>query len=196
MHAISYLHSKGIVHRDLKLDNIMVDGLGTGNINDIRVKLIDFGMSKFTHHGDAKINLRTYAGTLDFMAPEILEGKDYDLNCDIWSMGVITYFMLAGFPPFMGKDDTDLVRKITSCNYEFVDVIWDDYSPEAKQFVQRMLKTNPQQRMLPAVALEHKWLMGENSAKIEYPIHTHVMMNLGSTTNAHVLHYEILILFT
>ena len=143
MHAISYLHSKGIVHRDLKLDNVMIDGLETGDINKIRVKMIDFGMSKFTHHGDTKINLTTYAGTLDFMAPEILEAKDYDLNCDIWSMGVITYFMLAGFPPFMGKDDIDLVRKITSCNYDFEPVIWDEFSPEAKQFIQRMLKINP-----------------------------------------------------
>lgn len=105
MHAISYLHSKGIVHRDLKLDNVMVDGLETGDLNKIRVKLIDFGMSKFTQHGDSKINLTTYAGTLDFMAPEILENKDYDLTCDLWSMGVITYFLLAGFPPFMGKDE-------------------------------------------------------------------------------------------
>ena len=135
MHAISYLHSKGIVHRDLKLDNVMVDGLETGDINKIRVKLIDFGMSKFTRHGDKKINLTTYAGTLDFMAPEILEGQDYDLTCDIWSMGVITYFLLAGFPPFMGKDEVDLVRKIVSCNYNFDDFIWNEFSPDAKTFV-------------------------------------------------------------
>ena len=102
MHAISYLHSKGIVHRDLKLDNVMVDGLETGDPNKIRVKLIDFGMSKFTHHGDSKINLTTYAGTLDFMAPEILEGLDYDLTCDIWSMGVVLYMMMTGNMPFSG----------------------------------------------------------------------------------------------
>ena len=143
MHAISYLHSKGIVHRDLKLDNVMVDGFETGDPNKIRVKLIDFGMSKFTHHGDSKINLTTYAGTLDFMAPEILEGLDYDLTCDIWSMGVITYFLLAGFPPFMGKDETELVRKIISNNYEFDEALWCDFSPDARQFVARMLKTKP-----------------------------------------------------
>ena len=143
MHAISYLHSKGIVHRDLKLDNVMVDGLETGDVNKIRVKLIDFGMSKFTRHGDKKINLSTYAGTLDFMAPEILDGVDYDLTCDIWSMGVITYFLLAGFPPFMGKDEADLIRKILSSNYTFDDFIWNDFSPDAKSFVQRMLKNKP-----------------------------------------------------
>lgn len=135
MHAVLYLHSKGIVHRDLKLDNVMVDGLGTGDLNDIRVKMIDFGMSKFTNYGGKKINLTTYAGTLDFMAPEILEGLDYDLTCDIWSMGVITYFMLCGYPPFMGKDDSQLVRKIVGCNYEFEESDWAHLSPDSKKWI-------------------------------------------------------------
>lgn len=158
MHALLYLHSKGIVHRDLKLDNVMVDGLGTGNLNDIRVKMIDFGMSKFTNYGGKKINLTTYAGTLDFMAPEILEGLNYDLTCDIWSMGVITYFMLTGYPPFMGKDDSDLVRRIVTCNYEFEESDWVHLSPDSKKWIQRMLKVKPKQRMDPKVALEHAWL--------------------------------------
>jgi calcium-dependent protein kinase len=131
MHAILYFHARGIVHRDLKLDNVMIDGTGTGDLNDIRVKMIDFGMSKFTNYGGKKINLTTYAGTLDFMAPEILEGTDYDLTCDIWSLGVIAFFCLAGKPPFMGKDDTDLVRRITSCNYDFPDEEWANISKDA-----------------------------------------------------------------
>jgi len=102
MHAIKYFHSKGIVHRDLKLDNIMLQGLHT---NDLRVKLIDFGMSKLTGQGNKKINLSTYCGTIDFIAPEIFEGTGYDKMCDIWSIGVIAYFMLSGMPPFEGKDD-------------------------------------------------------------------------------------------
>lgn len=196
MHAILYLHSKGIVHRDLKLDNVMIDGLGTGDLNDIRVKMIDFGMSKFTNYGGKKINLTTYAGTLDFMAPEILEGMDYDLTCDIWSMGVITYFMLAGYPPFIGKDDFDLVIRITSCNFDFDEHGWSQISPDAQKWVSRMLKLKPKQRMEPKVALEHAWLSGESSARIKYPIHPHVMMNLRRSCNAHELHYEMLILFS
>ena len=154
MHAILYFHSKGIVHRDLKLDNVMIDGVGTGDLNDIRVKMIDFGMSKFTNYGGKKINLTTYAGTLDFMAPEILDGNDYDLTCDIWSLDVIAYFMLTGKPPFYGKDDLDLVRRITSGNYEFAEEDWKDISKDAQKWIQRMLKLKPGQRMEPKVALE------------------------------------------
>jgi serine/threonine protein kinase len=67
--------------------------------NDINAKLIDFGMSKLTT-GSKKINLNTHCGTIDFMAPEVLEGKTYNEMADIWSIGVIAYFMLAGMPPF------------------------------------------------------------------------------------------------
>jgi ser/thr/tyr protein kinase RAD53 len=71
MCAIKYLHSKGIVHRDLKPDNIIIENFDTGDIKDLRVKLIDFGMSKLTNK---KINLKTYCGTIDFIAPEVFEG--------------------------------------------------------------------------------------------------------------------------
>ena len=77
MHAMKYLHSKNIVHRDLKLENIMITGAKTGNINDLRVKLIDFGMSKHTKHGNKKIDLNTYCGTIHFMAPEVIEDTNY-----------------------------------------------------------------------------------------------------------------------
>jgi serine/threonine protein kinase len=104
LHGIKYFHSKGIVHRDLKTENIMVIGHDTGNINDLRVKLIDFGMSKFTKDDTKTINLNTFCGTLDFMAPEVISGKGYNNKCDLWSIGVIAYNMLAGFTPFIGKD--------------------------------------------------------------------------------------------
>ena len=104
MHAMKYLHSKNIVHRDLKLENIMITGSQTGNINDLRVKLIDFGMSKHTKQGKKKIDLNTYCGTIHFMAPEVIEGLNYDQSCDTWSIGVITYAILRGRLPFIGTD--------------------------------------------------------------------------------------------
>lgn len=78
MHAIKYVHSRGIVHRDLKLDNVMISGTETGDINDLKIKLIDFGMAKLTLRDNRKIELKTYCGTIDFIAPEILAGKTYD----------------------------------------------------------------------------------------------------------------------
>jgi len=109
----------GIVHRDLKLDNVIVTGLDSDKDEDINVKLIDFGLAKHSQSIEGKVNLNTYCGTLNFMAPEVIEGKEYDLSCDLWSLGVIAFFILSGKPPFFGQDDVDLVRKIASNNYDF-----------------------------------------------------------------------------
>ena len=105
LQAITYFNKKGIVHRDLKLDNILIMGYDTGNLADLRIKLIDFGMSKIINPANKKLNLNTYCGTVDFIAPEIFEGNGYDKKCDIWSIGVIAFFLLSGMPPFDGKDD-------------------------------------------------------------------------------------------
>ena len=109
----------------------MIENFDNENINDIRVKMIDFGMSKYTNHGEEKINLNTFAGTLDYMAPEVIEGKDYDNKCDLWSIGVIAFFMLCGKPPFMGRDDVDLCNKIITCNFKYKDPVWSQVSNNA-----------------------------------------------------------------
>ena len=101
--AIKYFHSKGITHRDLKTDNIMICGTESGDIQQLQVKMIDFGMSKFSKGG--KVNLSTYCGTINFMAPEVVNGDTYDSECDLWSVGVIAFYMLAGEMPFLGKDE-------------------------------------------------------------------------------------------
>lgn len=76
----------------------------TGDIRDLRIKIIDFGMSKLTK-GNKKINLKTYCGTINFIAPEIIEGTDYGKPCDWWSIGVIAFICLSSYLPFDGKDD-------------------------------------------------------------------------------------------
>jgi serine/threonine protein kinase len=76
-------------------------------------------MSKIIGKGKKKIEMTTSCGTIDFMAPEVVEGGSYDSSCDIWSIGVIAYFMLSGSPPFFGVDDTEICRKICSCNFVF-----------------------------------------------------------------------------
>jgi serine/threonine protein kinase len=94
--------------------------------------MIDFGMSKLTGQGSKKINLSTYCGTIDFIAPEVLEGLGYDKMCDIWSLGVIAYFMLSGCPPFHGKDEVAIQKKILTCNYSFDNnAVWDKISADA-----------------------------------------------------------------
>ena len=85
----------------MKLDNIML----MGDINkpaNFHVKLIDFGMSKKIQQGKKKIDLNTYCGTIDFIAPEVFEGNNYDHRADLWSCGVIAYSILSGTTPFPG----------------------------------------------------------------------------------------------
>ena len=100
-------------------------GYDTGDLADLRIKLIDFGMSKLINP-IKKIDLSTYCGTIDFIAPEVFEGTGYDEKCDIWSIGVIAFFMVSGLPPFLGKDDVEVKSKIITCDYEFADEIWTE----------------------------------------------------------------------
>ena len=105
MAAVRYFHSKNIVHRDLKIDNIIIQGYESGKVDDLRVKIIDFGMSKLTQLSGKKINLNTWCGSIEFIAPEVFSGECYGIECDLWSVGVIAFFMLARIPPFLGTDD-------------------------------------------------------------------------------------------
>ena len=189
MRAILYFHSKGIVHRDLKLENVMIEGINTGRIEDIRVKLIDFGMSKFTNHFGERINLTTYCGTLSFMAPEVIEQNDYDLSCDLWSAGVIAFFILSGEAPFYGKDEMSLMKRIVTCNYNLDCEVWENVSPTAIEWIKGLLKIDPKQRMTPEEALNHEWLSSIDSANITYSIHPEVLMKLHGCKYAHELHF-------
>lgn len=110
----------------------MVLGTESGDLNDLRVKLIDFGMSKHTR-GGKKVDLSTYCGTISFMAPEVLDERlsSYDQSCDIWSTGVMAYGLISGQLPFKGKDDVAVKRNIMTCNYEFDGPVWNEVSEEA-----------------------------------------------------------------
>jgi calcium-dependent protein kinase len=105
--AVAYLHSKGVIHRDLKLENFMFKDKG----NDSELKLIDFGLSKHFQEGDLQTEK---VGTPYTVAPEVILGKGYDEKCDVWSIGVICYLLLCGETPFGGAclgDDLGQVRK-------------------------------------------------------------------------------------
>nr|XP_045726253.1 protein kinase C theta type [Mirounga angustirostris] len=105
--GLQFLHSKGIVYRDLKLDNILLD-------KDGHIKIADFGMCKENMLGDAKTN--TFCGTPDYIAPEILLGQKYNHSVDWWSFGVLLYEMLIGQSPFHGQDEEELFHSIRMDN--------------------------------------------------------------------------------
>lgn len=140
--ALIYMHSQKLAHRDIKLDNIMLCGFDVKNhdSNDLRkcrIKLIDFGLSKYKQQGNT---MNSDCGTLDYMSPEALQRKDYDEGCDMWSLGVIAYFLMAGYPPFMAEKDAVLKRMIKTIDYNFDDAnVWDKVSPECKNWIEKLL---------------------------------------------------------
>jgi len=128
--AIEYLHSKGIAHRDLKPENILSVGSGDKEA----IKVADFGLSK--NFGDEK--MMTSCGSPGYVAPEVLECETYDKAVDMWSIGVILYILLVGYPPFYADSDPALFKKIMACDYSFGEG-WDVVSDSAKDLIKHLL---------------------------------------------------------
>jgi len=151
LHAVKYLHEKGIAHRDLKPENLLCSGSGSHEL----VKIADFGLSKLF---SGEEELTTSCGTPGYVAPEVLMSETYDKSVDIWGIGIITYILLAGYPPFYGDNDTQLFEKIMNAEYDFDDECWDDVSDLAKDFIRRLLVKNPEERFTAEQALQHDWI--------------------------------------
>eukprot|EP00522_Entomoneis_paludosa_P008770 CAMPEP_0172447530 /NCGR_PEP_ID=MMETSP1065-20121228/6818_1 /TAXON_ID=265537 /ORGANISM="Amphiprora paludosa, Strain CCMP125" /LENGTH=549 /DNA_ID=CAMNT_0013198853 /DNA_START=56 /DNA_END=1705 /DNA_ORIENTATION=+ len=150
--AISYCHDvKGIVHRDLKPENFLF----LTDADDAPIKIIDFGLSR---HDDAALGImQTKVGTPYYVAPEVLR-REYTKSCDIWSIGVITYILLCGYPPFYGDSDTQIFESVKIGKFDFPSPEWDDISQAAKDFVVSLLKKNPKDRPSAAMALRDPWI--------------------------------------
>lgn len=118
--TLNYLHKFNLVHRDLKPENIIY------NKETQKIKLIDFGLSSYFSE-ECKLNSKV--GTPYYVAPEVLKGE-YSKECDMWSVGVITYILMTGFPPFGGKTNNDIYRNILRCNVTFYAEEWE-LSPQA-----------------------------------------------------------------
>jgi len=152
LEAVAYMHSNGIAHRDLKPENLLV----TGENQDV-IKISDFGLSKDFGND----NLKTSCGTPDYVAPEVLRGTNYDNSVDVWSVGVITYILLCGFPPFYGNNDQQIFNKILKCEYDFPSPDWDNISDDAKEFIQALLVLNPNERPSSEQCLEAPWIVNK-----------------------------------
>jgi len=147
--AVAYMHDNGIAHRDLKPENLLCSGDEHNTI-----KVTDFGLSK----DFSTASLRTSCGTPDYVAPEVLKGQPYDNTVDIWSIGVITYILLCGFPPFYGNTDQQIFEKILRVEYDFPSPDWDHISVEAKQFIKSILVPEPSKRPSALEAMEMDWI--------------------------------------
>ncbi|XP_027256941.1 ribosomal protein S6 kinase alpha-2 isoform X2 [Cricetulus griseus] len=155
--TMDYLHSQGVVHRDLKPSNILYMD-ESGNPESIRI--CDFGFAKQLRAENGLLMTPCY--TANFVAPEVLKRQGYDAACDVWSLGILLYTMLAGFTPFAnGPDDTpeEILARIGSGKYALSGGNWDSISDAAKDVVSKMLHVDPQQRLTAAQVLKHPWIV-------------------------------------
>lgn len=150
--AIEYLHDIGIAHRDLKPENL----LSSGDDDNEVIKIIDFGLSK--KFGDEQ--LVTSVGSPGYVAPEVLTAETYDKSVDMWSVGVILYILLSGFPPFFAETSTELFKKIIDVKYDFDDPAWEDVSEEPKEIIRNLLVKEPAKRLTAKQLAQHPWVMG------------------------------------
>lgn len=142
--AIDYCHSKHVIHRDIKPENILIGANG-------ELKIADFGWS--VHTPTARRS--TLCGTLDYLSPEMIEGRDHDKSVDVWSLGVLLYEFLVGSPPFEAPGQKDTCQKIKKVELSFPDFV----SPLARDLIQRLLQHNPEKRMPLSDVVLHPWIV-------------------------------------
>lgn len=154
--GIHYLHSIGIVHRDLKPENLIYLTKDADSV----IKITDFGLAKAKAKGQLSSAMTTACGTPGYVAPEILKGEPYDHKVDLWSLGVILYILLCGFPPFYNESTKALYEQIMKGQFSFPDPYWREISSDAKDLVRGLLTVSPTARMSAADVLKHPWIAG------------------------------------
>ena len=147
--AVTYLHTRKICHRDIKPENFI---FANGDLGS-EVKLIDFGLS--VKYGGGQ-SLTQVCGTPYYVAPEVL-CKSYTEACDIWSLGVILYILLSGYPPFDGIDQTHILKAVKNANVDFSRPVWNTVSQSAKDLIRKMLNKEVSFRYTGEQCLNHIW---------------------------------------
>ena len=182
--AISFLHSINIAHRDLKPDNILC--VNRDSLSPIKLCDLDLGSKIEINHSKCGMTpqLLTPVGSAEYMAPEVVEGfvsddaGPYDKRCDLWSLGVVIYILLCGYPPFCGSCGEDcgwaqggscidcqnnLFSNIQEGKFSFPERDWNMVDPLAKDLVTKLLVKNPKERLSADMILEHPWVKNGGS---------------------------------
>ncbi len=160
--GIAYLHSNNIIHRDLKLENILINDIEksiTTNEDLFLVKIIDFGTAKIF---DKNKMPRAIVGSIYYIAPEVIL-KKYGKECDMWSLGVILYMFIVGHAPFDGRSNRDIMEKIKGGKYLKNEKRWKKASNEVKDLINKLLVIEPNKRLTAFEALKHPWFNVTNS---------------------------------
>eukprot|EP01031_Cornospumella_fuschlensis_P027097 gene27097-32740_t len=168
--GLHYLHSLGVVHRDLKLDNILMAGSGANS----EMKIADFGLSALVRIDEGGYDpeesgkrknyrvLKDMWGTKEYFAPEVIE-QAYGPQADVWALGCVLYEMLSGeqaFPVRENDTESKFYGRISRGEYDITKPLWKKISNEAKDLLQKMLKTDPTQRWSATECLVHPWITG------------------------------------
>uniref|UniRef100_A0A8C9RZ98 non-specific serine/threonine protein kinase n=1 Tax=Scleropages formosus TaxID=113540 RepID=A0A8C9RZ98_SCLFO len=179
--ALNFLHNKGMAHRDLKPENILCEH--SDKISPVKICDFDLGSGIKLNSDSSPIStpeLLTPCGSAEYMAPEVVEAFNeeasiYDKRCDLWSLGVILYIMLSGYPPFVGHCGSNcgwewgepchacqnmLFESIQEGKYEFPEKDWAHISDGAKDLISKLLVRDAKNRLSAAQVLEHPWVQG------------------------------------
>ena len=173
LQGLHYLHAQGVVHRDMKLDNILIKG----NHEYGEVKIADFGLSALVrsenrsydrnHSSKRKefTGLQEMWGTACYFAPEVIS-RNYGPQADMWSAGCILYEMLCGEHPFEADNDDELYSKIQHARFTMEGKGWDNISDSAKDLVRKILVVNPTDRVSASEAITHPWLVSAEHSDV------------------------------
>ncbi|NXO78205.1 ST17B kinase, partial [Sitta europaea] len=151
LEGLCCLHENNIVHLDLKPQNILLSS--TNPLGD--VKIVDFGMSRKLENSS---ELRQIMGTTEYLAPEILNYDPITTATDMWNIGVISYMLLTQESPFAGADVQETYLNISQVNVDYSEETFSSVSQPAKDFIQKLLIKNPEDRPTAADCLSHSWL--------------------------------------
>ena len=160
--GIAYLHSNNIIHRDLKLENILINDIEKSystNEDLFLLKIIDFGTAKIF---DKNKRPRAVVGSIYYIAPEVIL-KKYGKECDMWSLGVILYMFIVGHAPFDGKSNREIMEKIKTGIFLKSEKRWKKASREVRDLINKLLIVEPEKRLTAFEALKHPWFKVSNS---------------------------------
>jgi serine/threonine protein kinase len=173
LRGLNYMHKKNIAHRDIKPENIL---MASKDVENIELKITDFGFAKC--YDPLEGGLTETLGSPLYMAPEIIKKLPYDCSVDIWALGVLTFIMLSGKPPFKGRTKDDVFVEITTKNIAYAGDTWKLISKEAKNFIRKMLIRDPKSRSTAEDLLKDEFIINQTDKGED--IHDSMLLNIAN----------------